>query len=94
MRRVKEKKLMNDNIVIYTKCPHCHKGWYGELINKESHVENGQEVLDSLVIKGINPTELTKSIQCLNCHREYVPAHYAVAMDQFVAERLTTCKGH
>lgn len=85
---------MNDNTVIYTKCPHCHKGWYGKLINKESHIEEGHEVLDSLVIEGINPTELTKSIECLNCHHEYVPAKYAVAMDEFVAERLTTCRGH
>ena len=85
---------MDDNTVIYTKCPHCHQGWYGKELGRETHLEGDKEVVDSLVVEGINPTELNKSIQCLNCHREYVPIKYAVAMDKFVADRLMTCKGH
>ena len=74
---------MNDNIVVYTKCPHCHKGWYGKPIGGRLYY-----------IEGLNPTDLTKKVTCLNCHHDYVPADYAVVMDKFVAERLTTCKGH
>lgn len=104
---------MSEDTVVYVQCPHCKKGWYGKFLNMDltSH-EDGTHRVDNYSIQGINPTNLTEPILCLNCHKYYTPLEKETYIDfedgaekvsskgcvvkhmpEFVAERLTTCKG-
>lgn len=61
-----------DNLVVYVQCPHCKKGWYGKFLAIEEHYdENGNEIVDKFIIEGLNPTDLTQPIHCMNCHNDY-----------------------
>lgn len=65
---------MGEDGVWYLQCPHCKKGWYGKLVRVTDHYDkDGQKILDEFVIQGINPTNLTEPIYCLNCHKYYIP---------------------
>lgn len=61
------------NNVIYIQCPHCKKGWYG----RELHVDVDTGVfpakLNQYIIEGINPTDISKELMCLNCGHHYTP---------------------
>lgn len=96
---------MDREEVIYIQCPHCHSGWYGKLLDVNVHEDKlGNQYLDHLVVSGINPTDLTEELECLNCHEHYTPITKGKQpnrmncligkMWDFVAERLITCKGH
>ena len=107
-----------DNVV-YVQCPHCKKGWFGELISYDVEWDyKDSYIVKHFLIQGINPTELTEPIHCLNCHKEYTPLAKTIKppfkpewpsiemfsfqpkdcrvmeMWRFVAELLTTCRGH
>lgn len=57
--------------VIYVKCPHCGTGWYGEFLHT-TYKEDGK-TLESYMIQGINPTDISKPIKCLRCGKTYRP---------------------
>lgn len=65
-----------DRNVIYVGCPHCGKGWYGRFISTSTRPLSQDPAiyeLESLMIQGMNPTDLTKPIKCLNCGNTYQP---------------------
>lgn len=62
--------------VIYIGCPHCGKGWYGELLDVGLEpYENAPNIykLSHFIITGINPTDIMEPIKCLNCGKTYTP---------------------
>lgn len=65
---------MEDKEVVYLQCPHCKQGWYGKFLYKElNRDEYGVPTLESFVIQGLAPTDLTKELTCLNCGGKYTP---------------------
>lgn len=65
--------MTENNSVIYIQCPHCKKGWFG----RELHVDVDTSVypakLNQFIIEGLNPTDISKELTCLNCGHTYTP---------------------
>lgn len=106
---------INSEDVLYIQCPHCGKGWYARVKYYElvpytypdgtvcDNIEGpfGNLYLKSYVVEGINETDVTKELTCLNCGEKYVPinsvtgagSEHDMLMWEFVAKALTTVKG-
>lgn len=84
--------------VLYVKCPHCHTGWYGEYISHSTTEYEGYDsipVFESLIIQGLNPTDLCRPIKCLACGREYLPIEDGLHwMEDWVARAVINTKGN
>ena len=79
---------MNDDTVIYVQCPHCKKGWYGKLLDVKDHHDGNIHILDEFTISGINPTNLTEPIYCLNCHKHYTPLSKEIKLNEDGSESI------
>lgn len=65
-----------DERLLYIRCPHCHKGWFTKIIEVicSKCSPNGPVLkIISVIVEGINPTDLMKPIRCLNCGHYYTP---------------------
>lgn len=105
----------NNDVVLYMQCPHCKKGWYGKVKyyeleyfkDKEGNVCDdvigpfGNMYLKSYIVEGLNDTDVTKEITCLNCGKPYTVINSltggtddtTMLMDEFIAKAVTTVKG-
>lgn len=103
----------NNDEVLYIQCPYCGKGWYAPIkyididyyrmpdgsIAEDIITPLGNVYIKSYVVQGLNDTDVSKEITCLNCGHEYLPINpvtgegYARIMWDFVANGIVTVKG-
>ena len=101
--------------VLYMQCPHCGKGWYGRVksyeleyfrnadgsISDEVMGPFGNMYLKNYIVEGLNDTDVTEELTCLNCGGKYTPINKIAGptngttslMWEFVAHGLTTVTG-
>lgn len=63
-----------DTELMYICCPHCHRGWFAQILDIGTEDINGvQQRLTHFTVSGINPTDLMKPIKCLSCGEIFQP---------------------